>query len=178
MLTDEQLYSRYLLGENEAVDELLLRHKEGLTWFIYEFVHSYDDAEDLMMDTFALLLFKRVRFRGDSSFKTWLYGIGRNLSLNYLRKHKNESVEIIDEAIPIEIDVESEVISKENSKALFDALNQLKPEYAQVLYLSYFARMDSSQIANVMKKTVKQIYNLTERAKKQLREIVDESLSI
>ena len=85
-LSDEQLYINFLHSDNEALDELLVRHKEGLTWFLYGIVKNLEDAEDLMMDTFALLITKRVNFRNDSSFKTWLYGIGRNLSKKHIRK--------------------------------------------------------------------------------------------
>jgi len=38
MPTDEQMYSRFIHGETEALDELLLRHKDGLTWFLYGIV--------------------------------------------------------------------------------------------------------------------------------------------
>ena len=179
MLTDEQLYSRLLQGDNTALDELLVRHKEGLTFFIYGVVHNLEDAEDLMMDTFAMLLAKRVRFKNESSFKTWLYGIGRNLANNYLRKHKIELQDQMDETAVCNFSdtPDSDILTAERNRAIYQAMKNLKPEYAEVLYLSFFAGMNVNQIASVMKKTVKQIYNLTDRAKKQLKELVDESIS-
>lgn len=178
--TDEQLYHRYLLGENEAIDELLIRHKEGLTWFLYEVVHNFEDAEDLMMDTFALLLSKRVSFRQESTFKTWLYGIGRKLANNYVRKHKAVLFDKEEEERqPAGVTgPEEDLMTKERNQKLMLAIKKLKPEYAQVLYLGYFEQMGAAQMAKIMKRSVKQVYNLTERAKTQLKELVDESISL
>lgn len=177
--TDEQLYHRYLMGENEAIDELLIRHKDGLVWFLYGVVHNAEDAEDLMMDTFALLLARRVKFRGESSFKTWLYGIGRKLAANYLRKHRMESLETVEEELlpSVAAGPEENLIEKERNQKLMLALQKMKPDYAQVLYLGYFEQMNAAQIAKVMKRSVRQVYNLTDRAKTRLKELVDESVS-
>ena len=55
-VSDEQLYIDFLHGNNEALDELLVRYKEGLTWFLYGIVKNLEDAEDL-----ALLIFVMSR---------------------------------------------------------------------------------------------------------------------
>ncbi len=178
--TDEELYHKYLLGDVEVIDDLLIRHKEGLTWFLYGVVHNMEDAEDLMMDTFALLLAKRVKFHQKSSFKTWLYGIGRMLARNYLRKHSRNSMVVLeDEQISSNlVELEMDFLVKERNRKLMLTMKQLKPEYAEVLYLSFFEQMSTSEIAKVMKCSIKQVYNMTERAKKQLKELADDNLSI
>lgn len=180
MVTDEELYSRYLQGDNEAIDELLVRHKEGLTWFLYGVIHNKDDAEDLMMDTFALLLAKRVKFRNNSSFKTWLYGIGRNLANNFARKHKALLMERseLEQNSKETAELDTQLLTEERNQKLYLAMKRLKPEYAEVLYLSYFEQMDAKQIAMVMKCTVKKVYNLTDRAKAKLKELVDGAVSL
>lgn len=180
MKTDEELYFEYLHGDNNALDELLVRHKNGIIWFVYGFVKNMEDAEDLMMDTFALLISKKVRFRNDSSFKTWLYGIGRNLTRNYLRKNKAmplEEIELIDFDLN-STGPEEEYIIKESNEALYKAISLMREEYMTVLYLSFFEQMDISMIAKIMKKNTRQVYNIMARAKKQLREVLDESVSV
>lgn len=180
MKTDEELYIEYLHGDNNALDELLVRHRKALIWFIYGYVKNMEDAEDLMMDTFALLISKKVKFRNNSSFKTWLYGIGRNLTRNYLRKNKAvslETIEIIDFGLNPS-GPENELIIKESNEELYRAISLMKEDYRTVLYLSFFEQMDISLIAKVMKKNTRQVYNIMARAKKQLREVLDESVSV
>ena len=179
MPTDEQLYSRFIHGETEALDELLLRHKDGLTWFLYGIVKNMEDAEDLMMDTFALLITKRLNFKNDSSFKTWLYGVGRNLARKHLRKNhylnEKELVVLPDSYKEVigASDLLTDVIKTEDVSRLYGALNSIPEEYATVLYLQYIEQLSTEQIAKVMKKTVKQVYNLTARAKAQMKKEIE-----
>ena len=179
MPTDEQLYSRFIHGETEALDELLLRHKDGLTWFLYGIVKNMEDAEDLMMDTFALLITKKLNFKNDSSFKTWLYGIGRNLARKHARKSHYDNEQVLN-ALPDsymelieESDLLSDIVKLEDNKRLYIALNSIQEEYATVLYLQYIEQLSTEQIAKVMKKTVKQVYNLTARAKAQMKKEIE-----
>lgn len=176
MPTDEQLYSRFIHGESDALDELLIRHKDGLTWFLYGIVKNVEDAEDLMMDTFALLITKKVNFKNNSSFKTWLYGIGRNLAKKHVRKSHYANEQIMN-TLPEKYmeqledsDLLVDVIKAEDSGRLYAALNAIPEEYATAIYLQYIERLSSEQTAKIMKKSLKQIYNLTSRAKVRLRQ--------
>ena len=53
METDERVYQRWLDGDEDALRILLERFRESLTCFIMGYVHSMDDAEELMLDTFV-----------------------------------------------------------------------------------------------------------------------------
>jgi len=168
---DEQLYARFLkYHDDEALKILLERHRESLTLFILGIVHNLEDAEDIMMDSFAVLLSDSPRFKGKSSFKTWLFSIGRNLALKHLRKYgKPHSHE---EEIPETKDHLPEVglIKDEEKLLLYRAIDSLGPEYRQVISLIYFYDMSIEEVATVMKKNKKQIYNLSSRGKKALKE--------
>ena len=63
--------------------------KLSLMLYINSQVKDMSLAEELTLDTFTKLTVKRPRFRGEGSFKTWLYTIGRNLAIDTLRKRKN-----------------------------------------------------------------------------------------
>ena len=85
--TDEALYRIYLeKADNEAFKILLERHREPLALFLYGMLHNMEDAEDVMLDAYAVAASGTTKFKEKSSFKTWLYAIARNLALKHLRK--------------------------------------------------------------------------------------------
>lgn len=165
--TDEELYRVYLAeGSEDALRELLLRHRESLTLFLFGYVRNMDDAEELMLDAFAVAAARTAAFGGRSSFRTWLFGIGRHLAQRRM-KHRRElpAGELAGEGDSPEL----ELLQNERKKQLYEAMERLNPEYRQALYLLYFEDMDAEEAAKAMGKTKKQVYNLTERGKKALR---------
>ena len=177
--SDEELYGRFLkTGDPDGIEQLLERHREGLSLFIYGIVGNMEDAEDLMLDTFAVVVSRRSAFRGMSSFKTWLFGIGRNQALMFIRKNRIRTVPLYEETTVPDTPV-SDLISadtpdlvmlrEERYQQLYLALRQINPDYRQVLYLLYFEEMPHDRIAKVMKKNRHQIYKLANRGRDALR---------
>ena len=166
--SDEQLYERFLnAGDEDAFRVLLERHREGLTLFLRSFVPTLEDAEDLMIDAFAVAASGTASFSGASSFRTWLFAIGRNLARTHLRRHRSAAP--IEAAEPGGEPPELELLRSERSRRLYEAMEGLNPEYRQVLYLLYFEQMSQDEAARVMRKTKKQIYHLTSRSREALR---------
>ena len=172
-LPDEALYAEFLAtGDNGAFRKLLERYREPLALFIFSIVRSMDDAEDIMLDAFAVAASGTVKFKGKSSFKTWLFAIGRNLALKHLRKNRLVMLPIDDEVSEKASDAplpDEELLKTERDRKLYEALDKLNPEYCQALTLHFFEGMDAEQIAVVMDKNKKQVYNLIERGKEQLK---------
>ncbi len=176
--TDGQLYIRFLKErDEEALRTLFLKHKENLTFFLYGIVRDAEDAEELMMDTFAVLASRTARYsvRKDAEFKTWLYAIARNQARAFLRRHREIPSEIWEDAQPMAEmgpfgnSPEQAMLADERNTKLWKAMQSLHPDYAQVLYLTYFENMTPSEIGRVMKKSEKQVYNLSARAKTSLK---------
>ena len=80
-------YRRFLEGDDDGIVEIIKDHKDGLMLYLNSFVQNIHLAEDLTEDTFVKLIARRPRFSGKSTFKTWLFAIGRNVALDYLRKN-------------------------------------------------------------------------------------------
>ena len=172
--TDEELYSRYMReGCEDALRTLLERHREGLTLFIYAIVGDMDDAEDLMLDAFAAAAAGTSRFLGRSSFKTWLFSIGRNLAAGHMRKRKGPHLPLDEELAGSSAVPELEILKSEETRQLQQALSSLKPEYRQALTLIYFEDMSYEEAGKVMKQNRRQMYHLIERGKASLRETLE-----
>jgi RNA polymerase sigma-70 factor (ECF subfamily) len=168
--TDETIYYRFLsAGDSRDLSALLERHKESLTLFIYSIIHDLGDAEELMLDSFAVVAGGRNPFAAQSSFRTWLFSIGKRLALQQLRKKKLPA-ELIDETLADNRTPDLQILQDERKRVLYDALGSLSPDYRQVLILLYFEDMSYEEAGRVMRKTRRQMYNLAERGKKALKE--------
>jgi len=176
METDEQIYLRYKETDDDAdLEALLSRHREGLLLFLLGFVHNAEDAEELLMDTFAKLAVNKPEFEPDhpGSFKSWLYTIARRNALMHIRKRKYKTVPL-EEDIPSEADLlDIMVLKEERNLKLYQVLSSIKPEYSRVLYLLYMENMPHADIARVMRISIRQVYNLVERGKKSLKKALE-----
>ena len=85
------LYRRFLSGDERALEELIALYQRGLLRFIFGYVHDEALAEDILQEVFITLYFKRnFKEQSDASFKTYLYKIARNKSLNEIKKRKRK----------------------------------------------------------------------------------------
>ena len=179
--TDEELYSRFLADEDkEALGELLDRYGSSLTLFLRGYVDTMEDAEDLMMDSFVAIALKKSWTAKGSSFKTWLFAIGRKLALKHNRKKRRElnltekyrseppgrGAESSDAVFN---GPETELLKEEQKRQLYEAMEKLHTEYRDVLYLLYFAQMSYEEAGVIMHKSKKQMYHLAGRGKQALR---------
>ncbi len=165
-------YRRFLEGDDDGIVEIIKDHKDGLMLYLNSFVQNIHLAEDLTEDTFVKLIARRPRFSGKSTFKTWLYSIGRNVALDYLRKCAKLPTVSAEEAMALiadETDVARQYLRSERKLQVHKALKQLNDEYRQVLVLAYFENFQNDQVASIMGKSKKQIENLVYRAKLSLK---------
>ena len=84
-MSDEELYRRYLDGDEKSVDELMNRYETALILYITGYLHDVHEAEDLMIEVFTYLFTKRPAIR-DGGMKTYLYKMSRNMALRHKRK--------------------------------------------------------------------------------------------
>ncbi|MBN2206512.1 MAG: sigma-70 family RNA polymerase sigma factor [Candidatus Aminicenantes bacterium] len=87
---DETLVVRARAGETDAFAELARLHRERVYAVVFGLVRNHADADDLAQETFMAAYRAIGRFRGGSSFSTWLYRIAVNLTMNHLKKRKRE----------------------------------------------------------------------------------------
>ncbi len=164
-------YTRYLNGDDSAVGELVREYSDGLVLYIFSYVRDLNTAEELCNEAFIKLVTKKPQFKRKSSFRTFLYSIGRNTALDYLRKHSRRC-EVPLEDIP---DIaggdnpELAYIVSEQNETLRRAVLRLKPEYSQALWLTYFENLSASAVSEVMRRSVRSVESLLYRAKPALR---------
>ena len=159
-------------GDEDGLVQIIKEYRNGLIYYLFSIVGNIQIAEELAEDVFVILGTKKPKDHGKSSFKTWLYTIGRNHALNYLKKHKHQHSISFDDSIltdEMTLSLEEQLLKAEVSKHLHCAINQLKTEYRQVLWLIYFENFSNKEVAVVMKKSVHSVETLVYRARKSLK---------
>ena len=88
--------SRAQSGDTLAFDQLVVRYSPRLYGMIYHMTSNKEDANDLTQDVFAKAYRSLNSFRGRSSFYTWIYAIGTNMTLNFLKKRNRRAAWSLD----------------------------------------------------------------------------------
>lgn len=171
-------YRRFRDKEDKnALIEIIKEYKDGLMYFLYSIVRDINVAEDLTEDTFVLLGTKKPKDKQDCSFKTWLYTIGRNLAIDYLRKSARHSLFNISDypdLISPEAEPEISFILEERKQILYHSIERLNPEYRQILWLVYFENLSHKECSVIMKKNVHNIETLVYRARQALKKQLEQ----
>ena len=167
----DRLYRRFLDGDVNALAELTELYRESLTQFITGFIGNTGDTEELMLEAFTRVLSDKGNFKWQSSFKTYLFSIGRILALLYLKERKQEDFISVDADIADRggISPETDYLDGERKRQLHEAMQKLKPEHRNVLYLLYFEGMSYAEAGTVMNKGKRQIEGLAYRARASLK---------
>ena len=189
--SDDILYIRFLTGETEQYDQLMLRYGDSLTMYLYGYLHDWEEAEDLMIEAFARIMAKRPRIR-DGAFKAYLYKTARNLALRSRSRRQRVHTFSID---GMEQEVADQVLHKaasdgetsvgsggspgshaeeafrraEQRQALHLCLDRIEPELKEALWLIYFEELTYAQAAEIMGVKPKRIDRLLFRGKEQMR---------
>ena len=159
-------------GDVSGLDEIIIEYSDGLILYLTSIVGNIHTAEELAEDTFVLLGTKKPKFKEKSSFKTWLYAIGRNIAIDHIRKRskkKSISIEDTPEMIDDEAAVEEYYVKKEQQITVHKAMRKLPHKHQQVLWLIYFEGFSNKEAAMIMKKSLRSVESILYRARKSLR---------
>ena len=172
-MTDDELYRQYLAGDQAAGDALILRWSDALTAYLDAFLHNAQDAEDLMLDCFTVILLDKPKI-ADGHLRAYLFKTARNKANRLWRLRFRRPEFILEdsaaESIPaMEPSPEDETLRRERNAALHRCLNRIAPQYREAMWLVYFMGLRYEQAADVMSCTKKQIDNLLQSGKAALR---------
>jgi len=178
-MEDLKLIDSFIDGDKTSFEELMIEYQESAIAFAKRYVIDEYIAEDIAQEAFAYIFVHREKYKRKYSFKTYLFTIIKNKSIDYIRKNKrinflenmepkNYSAAIIDENY---LSAENEVMKKEEIEVVKECLKQLKADYRTVLYLYEYEDLSYKEIAKIMNKNIAQIKILMFRARKKLGEI-------
>jgi RNA polymerase sigma-70 factor (ECF subfamily) len=167
-------------GDDEAFDQLVLRHQRPVLNLVRRFVGPIPDVEDLAQDVFVRLYQARASYRPTAKFTTFLYRNTLNLCLNYIRDRKHRRAVSLESGgeedgyrfEPPDEAAESPpaaVARREASEAVRRAVAELPENQRSAVILSRWQGLPYLEIAETMELTVMAVKSLLSRAKENLR---------
>jgi len=170
---DLRLVDRFRAGEARAFDELVRRHQRPLYHLCMRYLRNQADAKDVTQRAFVKAFRGLDGFRGESSFRTWLYRIAINLALNHLRDHRREQpAEIADELLSRRATGPQRIIGDEEAARLRAAIDDLPPRQRMVLELRVYDELSFREVADLVGSTENAAKVNFHHAVKRLRQLL------
>lgn len=170
MDTELALLERWRNGDGEAGNRLFQRHFDSIYRFFDQKVEG--DIDDLVQATFVSCIRSRDQFRGQSSFRTYLFTIARHELYDYLRKRHRHRDDIDFDQVSLEhltTTPTGRIARDQERKLLLHALRALPLEQQLLLELHYWEGMDAAQLAEVLGTAEPATRARLSRARKALR---------
>ncbi len=147
---DIALVDRVRGGDRCAFDAVVRKYQRPLYYLALRYLKNEADAADITQRTFVRVFKSLGRFRGESAFRTWIYRIAINLSLNHLRDNKREKASEIDDAALTTnaIGVDG-LVGRERSARLRAAIEELPPKQRMVLELRIYDELPFREVGEL-----------------------------
>src|ERR1051325_2645095 len=185
-LSELDLVKQCQAGDTEAFDQLVTRYRTRVFSMIYNMVHNAQDAWDLAQDSFLKAWKSIKRFRGRSSFYTWIYRIVMNVTIDWLRKKhiKGAGTEFDDATQLKEVDPASKTVPRaealpyetmerdEVRARIAQAIAQLSPEQRAVILMKEIEGMPYHEIAEAIGCSIGTVMSRLFYARKKLQTLL------
>jgi RNA polymerase sigma-70 factor (ECF subfamily) len=170
---DADLLRYFRRGDQSALDVLMERHRDALFRFCYHLTGNREDAEDVCQETLARAMTRGTSLQSDSAFRSWLFSIARNLSIDTHRRKKRTVTMPDDEAMPIQLYTEEpqdRVEVEEEHQTVVEAMGKLAQSHQRVLVLREVEGMSYAAIAEQLDVSQSAVETLLFRARRRLKE--------
>ncbi|MBN1863655.1 MAG: sigma-70 family RNA polymerase sigma factor [Victivallales bacterium] len=166
---DLSLVERFNSGDQSAFEDIVKKYSSKAYQIAFGLLDCKADAEEVVQDAFLKVYKHLDKFRGDSSFTTWLYRIVVNLSRNKYHWHRRRGAEVNlsisggsesndkDSDIRHDFDIPDErylpdrmLQSKESANRLVRAVRRLPDKLKEVLMMRHVDDLTYSEIAETI----------------------------
>ncbi len=189
-IDDSALVRQSQGGDITAMERLIIKYQNRIFNVVLKMCGNSDDAAELTQETFVKVIESIGKFKGRSSFYTWLFRIAVNLTLNYCQRHARTATRSLDAdnmepdgpADPLLRDFLSDdrvadpamvAQSRELCDLAMDALLKLEEPQRAIIVLRDIESMNYTEIADVLNIELGTVRSRLSRARSNLREILE-----
>ncbi len=180
-----KLVAQCQAGDAEAFNELVSRYRNRAFAMIFNMVRNEQDAWDLAQDGFLKAWKSIGRFRGQSSFFTWLYRILMNVTIDWMRRKQIEGGAEFDDTVGLreiepaavtapkdELQPAAKLSDKEIRERIDNAITKLSDEHRQVIVLREIEGMEYQEIAEIVGCSIGTVMSRLFYARKKLQSLL------
>ena len=189
-IDDATLVQQCRQGDSAATETLIRKYQSRIYNAILRICANPDDAAELTQDTFVKVIENIVNFQGRSSFYTWAFRIGVNLTLNHCQRNVKLGLKSLDAEDSVDDSTDKGVLkkfladvnlpdpavvaqNKELCRLVLKALMKLDDTQRAVIVLRDIEGMNYAQIAEVLDIELGTVRSRLSRARTHLREIME-----
>ncbi|MDB6059809.1 MAG: polymerase, sigma-24 subunit, subfamily, partial [Verrucomicrobiales bacterium] len=178
ILPDARLVESVLSGDRDAFAQLVAKYQNAISAFAYSACGDIARSEDLAQETFIIAWRKLRDLKEPAKFKSWLFGIARNLIQNAVRKQACNPLagsDQLDENLASTVaagDPIGHAISKEEQAILWHAIEHIPEPYREALVLFYREHQSVPHVAETLDLTEEAVRQRLSRGRKLLHQRV------
>ncbi|WP_372944679.1 RNA polymerase sigma factor [Muriicola sp.] len=155
-IDDATLIRNYISGDEKAIEELINKHNQRLSSYIYSKVKDMSVTEDIFQDTFIKVIstFKRGTYNEEGKFLPWVMRIAHNLIIDHFRRNKrmpkyqgNKEFNIFSVLTDDKLNAEKQLIKDQIDQDLEVLIEQLPKDQLEVLRMRIYQNMSFNEIA-------------------------------
>ena len=178
-ISNSELVRKSQLGDKAAFEQLVIRHQDLVFSLAYKLTGNREMANDVAQEAFIRAWKAIEKFRGDSTFSTWIYRITVNTAWTLRKKAKKHNTLNIDDTYePIVIDEKKDpelvAINSDLSSVLINALDKIPIEQRIIVELKNIEGRSPKEIADYLDICVTAAKVRLHRAHQKLRQILEE----
>jgi RNA polymerase sigma-70 factor, ECF subfamily len=174
---EPELIRRARQGESSAWTALMHLHQEPIFRFAYLLMGDADEAEDIAQETFIRAYRALDHFDIQRPMRPWLLRIAANLASNRRRsfgRYFSALQRAFQQENPAQKGVEQQSQQAGRAREVWEAVRQLKPVDAQVIYLRYFLELSTDEVAQALDVPAGTVKSRLHRASDRLRQVIEQ----
>lgn len=161
----KELVNKAREGNLQALNELINNHKELALSIAFKHLKNKEDAEDVVQNSFIIVLKSIKKFRNEAKFSTWLYSIIYHECLRELKKRKQTT-----EYVPQFFELENKDTDLIENISIENLTNSLKPNEYTIISLFYLKEKSIKEITKITSLSKSNIKTILHRARKKMKE--------
>jgi len=158
-ISDYELITRFIKGEQSCFEKLIHRHKNKVFAYISLYIRDQALAEDIFQDTFLKVIqsVKSGRYADNGKFVSWVMRIAHNLIIDHFRRIKqmntisndNYESDLFNSKSFAEDNVEDDMIKGQIRKDIRNMISHLPDDQREVVILRHYAGLSFKEIADI-----------------------------